>query len=337
MKKFLLILSLAVLGCSLPVQLNLESATTTPTPLQSPTPEPTQTPLAPPGLGTEQNPLIIALAPSAHPGAELIAAGDVIAAFIEKRTGYKVVTNIPVTENDLVAALKKNNAHVASLSPFAYLLARENGNVTVILGSARDGQMVYGAQFIANRESAFKSYYDAARNENIAEAGDALRQFQDKKPCWSDSASPSGYVVPFGLLKQANVQVRDAAFLQGQPSVVRAVYAGDICDFGATFIDARQSATLEANYPDVMDKVIVIWRVQNIIPYENISVSTLVPLEMRRVIRRAFIDLMLTPEGKSAVQTAYGLDEIQIAEDTLYTDFELYVKDSELNLPDLIK
>jgi ABC-type phosphate/phosphonate transport system substrate-binding protein len=86
-----------------------------------------------------------------------------------------------------------------------------------------------------------------------------------------------------------------------------------------------------------MDKVIVIWRVQNIIPYENISVSTLVPLEMRRVIRRAFIDLMLTPEGKSAVQTAYGLDEIQIAEDTLYTDFELYVKDSELNLPDLIK
>ena len=34
------------------------------------------------------------------------------------------------------------------------------------------------------------------------------------------------------------------------------------------------------------------------------------PIEMRRVIQRAFIDLMLTPEGKAAIQTVYGMDEI---------------------------
>ena len=143
----------------------------------------------------------------------------------------------------------------------------------------------------------------------------ALKQFQDKKPCWSDDASPSGYVVPLGLLNQAQVQIRSAAFLEGQPNVVRAVYADDICDFGATFIDARQSPSLEADYPDVMDKVIVIWRMPKIIPYENISISNSLPLEMRRVIQRAFIDLMLTPEGKAAMQTVYGMDEMQIAED----------------------
>lgn len=335
MKKLLYLLALAILGCSFPVQLNRESSTATPSPILSPAP--TQTPLAPPELGTEQNPLILALAPSAHPSAKVISAGNVIAAFVEKRTGYKVVTNIPTDQNGLVEALDKGNAHIASLTPFAYLLARENDSVTVVLASAREGQMFYGAQFIANRESNFLSYYDAARNENTAESVEALEQFQDKKPCWADSTSPSGYVVPLGLLNQAKVTTRSAAFLEGQPSVVRAVYAENICDFGATFIDARMSASLEVNYPDVAERVVVVWRVPPVIPYENISISNLVPLEMRRVIQRAFIDLMLTPEGRTAIQTVYGIDEIQIAEDVLYADFTLYVKESGLNLTDLIK
>ena len=335
MKKLLLTLSLAILGCSLPVQLTLGTPTATPTPLQLPTP--TQTPLATPEPGTEKNPLILALGISPHPSDELIAAGEVIAAYIESRTGYRLVTTVPSSENALVEALDKGNAHIASLSPFAYLLARENDSVTVIFASTHEGQMFYGAQFIANRESGFISYYDAERDENTAEAAAALQQFQDKKPCWSDTASPSAYVVPLGALNQAQVQVSSAAFLEGQLNVVRAVYAADICDFGATFIDARQSPALEANYPDVMDRVRVIWRVPKVIPYENISLSNSLPLEMRRVIQRAFTDLMLTPEGKSAMQTVYGLDELLIAEDIMYDDFALYVKVSGLDLSTLIK
>ena len=335
MKKLLLTLSLAILGCSSPVQLILGTPTPTPTPTQLPAP--TQTPLATPEPGTEKNPLILALGISPHPSPELIAAGEVIAAFIESHTGYRVVTVVPASDKDLVEALDKGNAHIASLSPFAYLLARENDSVTAIMASIRDDQMFYGAQFIANRESGFISYYDAERDENTAEAAAALQQFQDKKPCWSDAISPSGYVVPFGVLNQAQVRVSSAAFLEGQPDVVRAVYADDICDFGATFIDARQLPALEANYPDVMDRIKVIWRVPNVIPYENISLSNSLPLEMRRVIQRAFIDLMLTPEGKSAMQTVYGMDELQIAEDVMYADFALYVKVSGLDLVDLIK
>jgi phosphonate transport system substrate-binding protein len=267
----------------------------------------------------------------------MISAGEVIAAFIESHTGYKLVTVAPSSEVVLVEAISKGNAHIASLSPFGYLLARETDSVTVILGSLRDDQTFYGTQLIANRESNFTSYYDAERDENTEEAAIALKQFQDKKPCWSDTTSPSGYVVPLGLLTQAQVQVRSAAFLEGQLNVVRAVYADDICDFGATFIDARQLPALESDYPDVMDRAVVIWRVPRIIPYENISLSNSLPLEMRRVIQRAFIDLMLTPEGKAAVQTVYGIDELEIAEDVMYDDFALYVKDSGLDLAELIK
>ena len=335
MRKLFLVLTLAILGCSSPVQLILGTPTSIPTPTQIPLP--TQTPLATPEPGTKQNPLILALGPSPRNGAELVSAGEVIAAFIESHTGYKVVTVVPPTEAALVDAMGKGNAHIALFTPFGYLLARENNSATVILASLRDKQAFYGAQFIANRKSDFTSYYSAERGENTAEAAVALKQFQDKKPCWSDTASPSAYVVPLGLLTQTQVKTRSAAFVEGQVNVVRAVYADDICNFGATFTDARQLPSLEADYADVIDRVIVVWRTPKFIPYDNISLSNSLPLEMRRVIQRAFIDMMLTPEGKTAIQTVYGIDAFQPADDTMYADFASYVKASGLNLADLIK
>jgi len=334
MKRSLLLISLSILGCSFPVQLISGTPVATPTPTQ--TPSFTATPPATPEPGTEKNPLILALAPSPRPSGQVIAAGEVIASFIESRTGYRLVTVAPPSETELVEAFGNNNAHIASLSPFAYLLARRNDSVTAALAGLRDGEMFYGAQFIASRENGLVSYYDSARNENTAEAVKALKQLEGKKPCWSDAASPSGYVVPLGLLNQAQVQIRSGAFLEGQPSVVRAVYAKDICDFGATFIDARLSPALETDYPDVMEKVIVIWRLPKVIPYENISISTSLPLEMRRVLQRAFLDLMLTPEGRTAVQTVYGIDELQIVEDIMYDEFEVHVLESKLDLAELV-
>ena len=335
MKKILLVLSLVVFGCSLPVTLG------TPTPIPTLTPAgistPTQTPLATPEIGTEKNPLILAFAPSALRTDESMAAGALITAFLESRTGYRVVSVVSSSEQSLVEAFAKDNAHIGAFSPFAYLLARENDSVTALLASVRDGGAFYGAQIIANREKEFTSYYDEERSENTTDSASALKQFDGKKACWSDEVSPSGYVVPLGLLNQAGVQIRSGAFLAGQPSVVRAVYADDICDFGATFIDARDSPALEADYGDVMDRVIVIWRIPNIIPYENISMANSLPIEMRRVIQRAFIDLMLTSDGKAAMLAVYGMDELQVVEDAAYADFASYVKASRLDLLSLIK
>jgi len=82
--------------------------------------------------------------------------------------------------------------------------------------------------------------------------------------------------------------------------------------------------------PHVMDRVIVIWRMEDVIPYENHIDVDDPALEMRRVIQRAFIDLMLTPEGKSAVQTTYGIDELQVVEDAVYAAFAAHVDSSGL-------
>lgn len=335
-KNIILILTLLfTLGCSFPLQVTFGTPTATPTP--TPTPAATQAPLSPPEPGTDQNPLILALASNPRPSEAVIAAGDVLAAYLEERTGYRIVTVIPASEEALLESLAKGNAHIASLSPYAFVLARGDNSATALLARVRNGEMFYGSQIIINRDGEFTAYFDEARGENITDAATALKQFQDKKPCWSDEVSPSGYVVPFGLLNQAQVQPRAGAFLEGQPNVVRGVYVDDICDFGGTFVDARTSPALEADYPDVMDRVLVAWRIPEIIPYENISMAASLPFEMRRGIQRAFIDFMTTPEGKAAMQTIYGFDEMLPVDDAAYAEFIAYVNASGLDLLDLIE
>jgi len=116
-------------------------------------PAATITPSATPEPGTEKNPLILASPPPRARMMKKAAAGETIAAFIESRTGYRVVTVLPSSETDLLDALGRGNAHIASLSPFAYLLGRPGGFNHRNAGkpAARE-KCFYGAQFIANRE-----------------------------------------------------------------------------------------------------------------------------------------------------------------------------------------
>ena len=309
------------------------TVTSTIQPQASPTNVQTDQPA--PELGSDANPLILALAPSPHPTDEMITAGESLVSQLEELSGYHIVTVIPASETDVVRALSINNAHIVVLTPLAYLQARWEGTAHAKLASLRNGQVLYGAQFIARSDMGFTTYFDMTRGENTADAAEALAQFNNKKPCWSDTASSSAYVIPLGYLNQAQVQIRSPAFLEGQGPVVRAVYADGICDFGATYIDARQLPTLEADYPDVMEKVDVIWRIPPIIPYEIVSFASSLPPEMHRVLLRAFVDLMGTEDGKSAMQLVYGIDTMQPTEDSLYDHFETYVEASGLNLDPL--
>jgi phosphate/phosphite/phosphonate ABC transporter binding protein len=188
--------------------------------------------------GTQENPLIMALAPLATTQ-ELLASGDAIAQQLSALTGYTIKTTVPTSYGALVEAMGSGNAHIGWLPPFAYVVAHAKGYADVGLITIRFGSDHYGMQFLANAGSGFTSYYDEAKNKDTADAKTALSQFEGKKPCWTDPLSSSGYIIPTGILKAAGVTFKNAAFVQGHPTVVRALYATGICDFGATFIDAR--------------------------------------------------------------------------------------------------
>lgn len=334
MKKLLLLPLFIVTACSMPLAF---IQTPTPTAEASmPTPMATIQVLSTAEPGTEENPLVLALAPTTNLSQTAIDAANALAQKLEDATGLQVITAIPAYESELVQAFSASHAHIGLLSPYGYFLASENGDVQSILASVRNGQTMYGAQFLARSDSGFERYYDLARGENFAEAHEALAQFANKKPCWSDRVSPSGYVIPLGYLNQAGVRTAEAAFVEGQGTVVRALYGKDICDFGSTYVDARGLPVLEQDYPDVMEKVVIIWRTEPIIPYEQIVVNSRLNPQVKQSLLRAFVDLMGVEEGRALIQTVYGLDAFQPADESQYQDFGKLLKASGLDIHSLL-
>jgi len=335
MKRVFPILLLVLLGCSGGLQ---GGAQPTLEPLPTATVLPTLTPNVPSGpLGSEENPLVLALPPLTRPEPDVVTAGKTLTALLATRTGYSFVSVIPPDEQELIHALGSGNAQIAALSPFGYVMASEQGAAQAALAREQEGNVFYGAQFIARSDADYKTYYDPVQSKNLSEAPTALAQFADKKPCWTDQRSPSGYVVPLGILEAAGIQTREPAFLASHPAVVRAVYAGGICDFGATYVDARLYPGLEDQLPDVAKKVEVIWRIPPIIPYETLVLGRGVPSDVRRVITRAFIDLMADEQARSAMQTLYGFSSMQVVEDGQYADFVKAVRDSGVDVQLLIQ
>lgn len=300
---------------------------------------PTVTPLPPlptPQLGLAENPLILALPPSAN-SPEQVAAAKQLASLFTERTGYTVVTVVPDSYAALVDALEQGNAHIVLLDPYAYELAYQKGLVKATYAVLKDGEGTYGAQFLATSKGGFESFYDPVSAENTADARTALAQFADKKPCWSDETSPSGYVVPLGFLNENQIVTKPPAFVEGHPTVVRSLYASGICDFGATYIDARKFPSLEDEFPDLIEQVIVVWQIPAIIPYDVLALSASMPQNMRDLFTSQVPAIMQTDAGRDAFKVAYDIDELQPVNDGFYEEFRIYVDESGVDLNALVK
>jgi len=335
-RKFLLIIAVCIwlLSCSFP---NINFTTATPTPDIAITPTDTAPPpLSTAELGLAENPLILALPPSSNSKAQINAAKQIADQFTQ-RTGYVVVTVVPDSYAALVDSLEKGNAHIVLLDPFSYELTYQKGLVRAAFAVVKDGKATYASQFIASRKGGFESYFDSMSEINTANADVALAQFADKKPCWSDEVSASGYVIPLGILNKNNIATRPAAFVQGHPTVVRSLYAGGICDFGATYVDARKFPSLEDQYPDLMEQVIVVWRIPEIIPYAIMAFSTNMPQNMRNLFANIIPAILQTDDGKAAFKAAYDIEALLPVNDAYYADFHEYVHSSQVELSSLVK
>jgi phosphonate transport system substrate-binding protein len=313
-----------------------EQPTEAPKPTEVP---PTEVPA--PELGTPENPIIMALAPSATTQ-ELIASGEAIAKQLSDLTGYTITTTVPTSYGALVEAMGAEQAHIGWLPPFAYVIANAKGYADVGLVTIRRGSTTYGAQFIAHADAGFTPYFDPAANEgkgaNTADAKTALAQFDGKKPCWTDPLSSSGYVIPLGIIQNAGIKPKTGAFVQGHPTVINSIYLspkGEICNFGATFVDARSNVAEQ--FPDVNEKVIVIWRTDPTIPNDNVSFTANLPEEIRAKIAEALLKMAETEEGKAALKAVYSIDGLQQVDDTFYDEFRVYLEASGVDVASLVK
>jgi phosphonate transport system substrate-binding protein len=303
---------------------------------EPPTAAPTEPPA--PELGTPENPIIMALAPSAT-SQELQTGGEAIAAKISELTGLTIKTVVPSNYAAMIEAMGAGQAHIGWLAPVQYIVAHGKGYADVGLSTIRNGSDHYGFQYVANAAAGFTSYYDAATAANTADAATALAQFADKKPCWTDPLSSSGYVLPSGLLTANGAKTKSGAWVQGHPTVIKSVYLspkGEICDFGATYIDARSNVATD--FPDVNDKVVIIWVSDPFIPNDNVSFATGVSAELREKIAAALLEIAGTEEGIALLKAGgYSIQGLKAVDDTFYDEFRVYLEASGIDPTTLFK
>lgn len=331
----IVVLALALSACG-------PAATPTAAPTEPPTAAPTEPPTAAPteppapALGTPENPIIMALAPSAT-SQELQTGGEAIAAKLSEMTGYTIKVTVPASYSALVEAMGSEQAHIGWLPPFTYILAKAQGYAEVGLATIRFGSDHYSSQIIANAAAGYTSYYDAATGANTADAKTALAQFEGKKPCWTDPLSSSGYVIPLGIFKDAGVNVKAGAWVQGHSTVVKSIYLspkGEICDFGATF---APTPDISKDFPDVNEKVVVIWMSDPIIPNDNVSFGPNVPAEIREKIIAALLEMAQTEEGKALLKNGgYDIQGLKVVDDTFYDEFRVYLEASGVDTTSLM-
>lgn len=337
---FLCLLGLILSACSGGGQNQTPSPDTTQTTTLDATTRPTITPTPEP-LGSPANPFILG---TVGEGLEdqTTAASQELARQIGESTAVVIETQFFDNYADLLEAMEEGSVHVTWLPPLTYLYASQRGLAEVVLLTNHFGVYQYGAQFMANVESEFTPYYDPISGHNSADAATALAQFDNRRPCWIEPLSPSGYIVPAGLLAVNQINSLPPVMTQSHTATVRALYIKGICDFGATFSisgDPRTSSAILDDLPDTMNRVLIIWRSEGVIPNLNISFLAGLSERDRLALTTAFLDIVKTPEGKALLTLAagnYQIDDLREVEDSLYDPLRSMVDALDINTLDLI-
>jgi phosphonate transport system substrate-binding protein len=287
----------------------------------------TDVPTVVPELGEEGNPILLALPPAQILEANVIANGQELAAMLEEQTGYRVVAVSPSSYTELIEALRTGNAHIGALPPYAIVKAYQQEAARAAYASTQNKSASYGAQFLA-RSDRFESFFDPNAGRNFKDPPDALMQFSGKKPCWTETDSLSGYRVPAGILGWYKIPIQEGAFLQSHYSVVRAIELGEVCDFGATYIDARTYPALKDQFPKLMDEIVVVWQVPPVIPYNGLFYSPTLPYNVTIKLTAAFQQIGLDSHGQTLLKSLYDIEAMIPVQDNFYTEFVRYITSS---------
>jgi phosphonate transport system substrate-binding protein len=272
-------------------------------------------------LGTEDNPIIWVVVPSGE--TERVTAGfDAVAEMLQEETSLYFKPLVATEYAGAIEALCSDppEAHMASLATFAYVLAADRDCAEAAMLSVRFGSPTYNGQLLVHADSGLQSLEDLA----------------GKTFCRPDPLSTSGWVIPSIMLRGAGVdpdtglaRVVDAGSHDG---VAAAVYNGD-CDVGATYVDAR--STIEEDYPDVMEKTVVI-AVEPDIPNDGVQFVKDFDEETRDKIVKGLLAIAQTEEGVEALDTAYSWQELIEADDSFYDPFRQIVQAAGISVEELM-
>ena len=253
----------------------------------------------PAALGTEQNPIKLALAASIEPQ-RMVTGGEPLAKQLEQATGLKIKLSVPTSHAAAIEAMSTHNLDVGWLAPFAYILAHDRVGAEPLLASVRSGSPTVAGQIIVHADSGITTL-EGVRRKRIA---------------FVEPPSVAGNLLPRALLLAGGLDPASAfeqtTFLGSHEQVVLAVYRRQV-DAGATFgerspgaaNDARQ--TVRATVPDVLEQVRVLARTDPI-PTDTITLRKGISPELARQLQDGFLKVAASPAGAQALRALDGIE-----------------------------
>lgn len=276
---------------------------------------------APAPLGSEKNPIIWAFVPSGE--MERVSGGArQVADLLFNKTGLHFKTMVATEYAGVIEAMAANppSTHMSSLATAAIVMAIDRGVAEVAMVALRNNSLSYNGQLIVRKDSGISKVED-------------LRGKTFARP---DPLSASGWIAPMLILKAAGIDpAKDLARIVDAGShdaVVTAVYNGDVAA-GATYADAR--TRVEKQFPDVMDRVVVIG-LSPPIPNDGIQFHPSVPKETRDKICDAILEIIKTDEGKKAINTAYQWTALQKKDNQFYDPYRQFIQAAGMKAEDLM-
>ncbi|MDQ3707518.1 MAG: phosphate/phosphite/phosphonate ABC transporter substrate-binding protein [Chloroflexota bacterium] len=295
---------------------------------------------APGSLGSPENPIKLAFAPSSNSTA-ILASGEPLGRLLGQVTGYTYKVSVPTSYAAVIEAMGSNNVDVGFLAPFQYAIANQKYGAQVMLVTVRKGALTYPSVFIT-------------ADPNIK----SLADLKGKKFAFGDPASASNYLYPFAALKAAgyikgtNAEeyfgAGNVLFAGGHDRVVTAVYNGQVAA-GAVFggpldpatgapTDARSLPGVVRQFPDVFQKVRIFAETQQI-PNDTVAARKGLDDAMLKQIQGGLLEITNNVEGRKLLYALYTIDDLAPVTDSFFDPLRQVARDAgienfeQLNAP----
>jgi len=277
-------------------------ATRTPDP-KSITPSPT------PPLGSSLNPLIFGFVVTDGLEIDEEALAQLIS-LLSSESNQNIYVEYYASYEPLISDIQDGAVHITWLPPQILIPLENQHYIKPALLSNHFGVYQYSTQILANIDQGYQSYYDPIVNQTTETAAIALAQFEGLRPCWVDTDSISGYLLPTAIFLQNNIELAEGVITKNPSSTIRALIIGGICDFGATYGgngDPRTASSL-TDIPDVMGKIEIIWRSDPIIPNYTIAFHADISDSTQSELEKSFQTISNSLDGYQLFSAALGYE-----------------------------
>jgi len=238
---------------------------------------------------------------------ELSKNAQPLVELLSKAVGKEVKPFIATDYTGIVEAFRAGKLDVGFLSPSAYVMAKNEADVKVILKAERHGNPFFYSAIITRVDSGINK----------------LEDFKNRTFSFGDALSTSGNLLPRKMFNDAGINpstdFKNVIYSGGHDATVLAVLHKKV-DGGATYsndTNGNDGAWTQFLKPEEAAQIKAIAHSEPI-PSDNICIGKNMDEATAKKLEKAFLDMGKNPEGKKILQNLYRIDAFVSATDKDY-------------------